>query len=629
MSGLKLEQAKSSNSSVTGGVNRWAVIMLLSVLSVVAIMPAAPFIYQTPDTDASIFLYVGREVAAGRLPYLQAYDHKPPLIFYLDAFGLIIGHGSRWGIWVIELFSLLATTGLAFTLLERYFGRRAAGIACTTMLVNLALVHQRGNLTEEYALPFQFGAIALLAGAERALKPGWRYFLLGVLLGLASSLKQPLAGVGLAIALFLFFKQISQPDWRRLIRNYAWIGAGGLLVWLFWFGLYLSEGIFPEFWEATFLINFGYSSFSTPERVQFLFDALNWMGNTSAFFAGGTLIWMTLLPFLLTHDRRVMPALTSRWVGIGGGVLGLFLLYNGFFRSGLDAYALNQLSAYRVSLIAAGLLVLLVSILIFSQWAASRLKKLLAPVLPDQESPITLPLFVAFIDLPVEIVMATLAGRNFPHYFMPLLPSLAILFGYAVYTLLKVAAPSPAGQVSAYAWLGALLVPVLIPGIIMTEKQMHFRNDRQVEDVAAYVVKNTLPSDPVMQWGITPGVYILSGRNSPTRFFHVNPIFFDGYSGSWHTQRLLADLTAAPPLLIIDAQMARLPLVLTPDGINCEKVKDPVYYSEFTKSRKEEGVVIPQMPQGIGEVYFWICENYSPVASVGELKWQVYRLKGK
>lgn len=310
------------------------------------------------------------------------------------------------------------------------------------------------------------------------------------------------------------------------------------------------------------------------------------------------------------------------------GLLGLFLLYNGLFRSGLDAYALNQLSAYRVTLIAAGLLVLLISILINSGWAALRLKKLFAPVLPDQESPITLPLFVALIDLPVEIALATLAGRNFPHYFMPLLPSLVILFGYAVYTLLTVA-NSPVGRVSAYAWLGALLVPVLVPGIIMTEKQLHSRNDRQVEDVAAYIEQSTLPSDPVMQWGITPGVYILSGRSSPTRFFHVNPIFFDGYSGAWHTQRLLADLTTDPPLLIIDAQMARLPLVLTPDGINCEKVKNPVYYSEFTKGRQEAGVVIPQMPQGIGEVYYWICENYSPVASVGELEWQVYRLKGK
>lgn len=289
MSGSRLEQARGSIHSVVGGINRWAVVVLLSVLSVVAILPAAPFIYQTPDTDASIFLYVGREVASGRLPYLQAYDHKPPLIFYLDAFGLIIGQGSRWGIWAIELFSLLATSWLAFTLLKRYFGRRAAGVACTIMLVNLALVHQRGNLTEEYALPFQFGAIALLAGAERAQKPGWRYFILGVLLGLASSLKQPLAGVGLAIALFLLFKHISRPDWRRLIHGYAWIGAGGLLVWLFWFGLYLAEGIFPEFWEATFLINFGYTSFSTPERVQFFFDALNWMSNTSAFFVGGML----------------------------------------------------------------------------------------------------------------------------------------------------------------------------------------------------------------------------------------------------------------------------------------------------------------------------------------------------
>ncbi len=601
---------------------------LLSVLSIIAIIPAAPFLYQIPDTDASIFLYVGREVAAGRLPYLQVYDHKPPLIFYLNALGWIIGQGTRWGVWALELISLLAATWLAYLFLERYFGRASATLSCAILLVNLALVHQRGNLTEEYALPFQFGALFLLASADQAQKPGWRFFFTGILLGLASSLKQTLAGVGFAMVLYLLFKYLSQRNWRGLLRSYLWIGLGGGLVWAFWCGLYRFEGILPEFWEAAFLMNFGYSSFSTPERVQFLLDALRWMVNSSGFFWGGRLICLTLLPFLLAHARRVLPALSGRLAGAAMGGIGLLLLYNGLFRRGLEAYALNHLSPYRIGLIAAGGLVLLASV----PWIAGQVRhglgERLAPVGSGQVSPLALPLIVALIDLPVEIVLASLAGRNFPHYFLPLLPPLAILFGYAAHFLLS-GATSPRERWMAWAWLGALLLPALVPGIVMTGKQLHVRTDRQVEDVAAYIEAHTLPTDPVMQWGITPGVYIASGRSAPSRFFHVNPLFFDGYNGTWHTQRLLSDLVSTPPLLIIDAKMARLPLVLAQDVNDCVKVKDPGYYSEFTMARQEPGVVIPQMPPGIGDVYYWICENYVPVDQVGELGWQVYRLKGK
>lgn len=610
--------------------SRWVVLALISVLALVAILPAAPFLYQVPDTDASIFLYVGREVAAGQLPYLEAYDHKPPLIFYLDAFGLLAGQGSRWGIWALQLVSLLAAAWLAYFFLERYFGRLAAGLACGVMLVNLALVHQRGNLTEEYALPFQFGVLVLLASADKAQKPGWRYLFLGVLLGLASSLKQPLAGVGIAVAVYLLFKYLSRQDWRSLVRSYLWVGAGVMLVWLFWFGLYLFEGIFPEFWEAAFLMNFGYSSFSTPDRIQFLLDAFRWMvsGPGSGFFVGGMLAWLTLPLYLLANDWRFLPALSSRLVGMMVGAVGLLLLYNGLFRSGLEMYAANQLSSYRVGLIVLGVLVLAGSIPLVAGRARPYLEKLLTSLLPGQDSPITLPLVVALVDLPVEIGLAALAGRNFPHYFMPLLPSLVIIFGYAAHLLLSVRS-SPAGKATAYAWMGALLIPVLVPGIMATGKQLQPRGDRQVEDAAAYIEAHTLPSDTVMQWGITPGVYILSGRSAPSRFFHVNPIFFDGYSGTFHTERLLTDLVSNPPLLIIDAKMSRLPLVLTLDRKDCPKVKDPAYYVEFTRARQEPGVVIPQMPPGIGDVYYWICENYAPADIVGELEWQVYRLEGK
>ncbi len=609
-----------------GSAGDWVLLGIVGVLAIVAILPASPALYQTPNNDASIFLYAGRQVLAGDLPYRDVYDHKPPLIFYLNAAGLFLGGGSRWGVWVIELISLLSASVLAFFFLRRYFGRFPAALACAAMLTNLALVFERGNLTEEYALPFQFGALFLLSGMGKT-GPRLRFFLLGILLGLASSFKQTMAGTGAALAIFLFLDRAAARDWRRLAGEYLAIGLGAAAVWLAWFGYYALIGIFPDFWEASFLMNFGYSSHSLAERLQSARDAFSWLAGSSGFFAGGMLIWLTALPYLLLHDGRVRRFLTGRITGAVLALVGLILLYNGLFRAGLVLYELSSLSPYRVGLIAAGVAFIALGVVFLAGLAAKKTSSWLAPFYVPGNSELALPLVIALVDLPVEFALAILGGWNFPHYFMPLLPSLAILFGYALWFALE-GAPSPGRRLLAYAWAAALLLPVFLPGVRMTVKELHRRGDRQIEEAAAYLQANTGPGDPVYQWGNATGIYILSGRSSSSRFFMANPLFFDGYTGLWHTSRLLSDLSENPPIYIIDTQMTRLPLVTAPGWQNCESVKDPAYYQTFEETRKGPEDIIPQLPQGMSEVYYWICQNYAPSDSIGELGWQVYRWKG-
>lgn len=646
-------------------------LIVVLALVLVALLPASPILYRTPNNDYSIFFYAGREMVNGQMLYRDVYDHKPPLIFLINAAGVLLGGGGgtaggRWGVWALQLVSLAAAMVMAYRFLERYFGRLPALVALAAVLLNLAFIHERGNLTEEYAYPFQFGALFLLSGAiygrqaERRL--AGRFFGIGLLLGLASSLKQTMAGIGAAMVVSLVFETLSPRAnasspaanfgrWRDLLWSLFWIATGAAAIWLVWFAIFAAAGILPEFWEAVFLMNFGVSDHSTPERLRTLQEAFGWLTGSSGFFLGGMLIWLTVIPFLVLEDNRVLPILTGRLAGAGIAGLGLLLLYNGLFRSGLDLYAFADLSPYRFGLIAIGLALVGLSVLltrssrrIKSSWEAWQLEvhqeqTSAARQLCAARSDLTFPLVIALVDLPVAFGLAILTGRNFPHYFMPLIPSLAILFAYGIHTLVQAAA-SPARRGLVYAWLAALMLPVFVPGLQMTLQQLHPRGDRQVEDVAAYLQANTRQGEPVLQWGIAPAVYILADRNAPTRFFFANPLFFDGYSGEWHTSRLLADLQARPPAVIVDTMMARLPLVTapgtsgsagTPGSVgwqDCDQVQDPAYYQAFLEARRGAQETVPQFPAGMGDVYQWICQNYQPVEVVGELNWQMYRLKG-
>ena len=259
-----------------------------------------------------------------------------------------------------------------------------------------------------------------------------------------------------------------------------------------------------------------------------------------------------------------------------------------------------------------------------ARWSAR-----LAQLAPEPAHRLGLPLIVALVDLPVQLWLSSLSGNNFAHYFMMPLPAVTILVAFAVYALQHMLHPA-LGQPMRRVWLLLLLLPVFLPGMYETRDRIGPYDDRQVRQVVDYIQANSQPGDRVLQWGTAAMLNLLSERDTPTRYFFADPLFVDGYSGLLQSQTLLRELQAHPPLLIINEGMVNLPLI-TADPQHCSQVRDPNYYQAVLRERQKIKVdeVIPDMPEGMGDVYEWICQNYIPQGPVGELGWNVYRLKGK
>lgn len=63
-------------------------------MGLVFLLFASP--YTTPlnpyyGYDSAVFMVLGKGVAAGKLPYLDLYDNKGPMIFYINALGYLLG----------------------------------------------------------------------------------------------------------------------------------------------------------------------------------------------------------------------------------------------------------------------------------------------------------------------------------------------------------------------------------------------------------------------------------------------------------------------------------------------------------------------------------------------------------
>jgi hypothetical protein len=134
-------------------------VMLLMGVSVFVLLqsPLSPGSIQYPDADSSLYLYTGLQLFDGNMPYRDVFDFHGPLIFLIDALGLLIGSSS--GVWLVEVHVLIATLLLVFFMLRHSTDPITALLVCLALAMLAGYSLQGGNQIEEYTLLFQVLAL--------------------------------------------------------------------------------------------------------------------------------------------------------------------------------------------------------------------------------------------------------------------------------------------------------------------------------------------------------------------------------------------------------------------------------------------------------------------------------------
>ncbi len=105
-----------------------------------------------PSRDSGVFLYVGWRFLNGDIPYRDVWDHKPPLIYFVDALGLTFTPHSLWGVWFLQIIFIFFTLFFIYKLLDKS-SKSTLALAGTVILTSgLLTILEKGNVTEEYAL---------------------------------------------------------------------------------------------------------------------------------------------------------------------------------------------------------------------------------------------------------------------------------------------------------------------------------------------------------------------------------------------------------------------------------------------------------------------------------------------
>jgi hypothetical protein len=234
--------------------------ILLGMLVGMVLLPNAPTYEENPTRDSGVFLYIGQQIVNGQMPYVDIWDHKPPMIYYINALGLLIGRGTAWGVLFLELLSLCFAVTLGYRLISQAFGILPALFASVAWLMSLVSLLHRGNFTEEFALPLQFAALHLFWQAQkRSPHPGYG-FAVGVTGALAFLLKPNSIGLWLSILLFWLVSRISLRRWHSLLRDLATIALGAMSILLVAVIYFAAHGAIVPLWDQVFRYNMAYSA---------------------------------------------------------------------------------------------------------------------------------------------------------------------------------------------------------------------------------------------------------------------------------------------------------------------------------------------------------------------------------
>jgi 4-amino-4-deoxy-L-arabinose transferase-like glycosyltransferase len=228
----------------------------------------------------------------------------------------------------------------------------------------------------------------------------------------------------------------------------------------------------------------------------------------------------------------------------------------------------------------------------------------------------------ALIWIVIELLLASISGRPYDHYFLMLLPPMALLTASLVAELLSFPL-TPANvrrRVRSPAIIAALFALVMLRPLVgnlvlraRTTGIVPPRASSQVVQTADYVRAHSDPADPLLVWGLSGGVYFLAQRPPASRFLFAFPLLTRTYGDSVAPD-FLSELRRSPPAIIVDA-------AVSDESAPPLSQWDPAWHFP----RLSWYAPLRTMTSSLRPFYDFVARNYTPVAKVGPEQWTVYR----
>ena len=265
-----------------------------------------------PAEDSSVFLYIGKRMTEGKIPYRDLFDHKGPILYFIEYFGVKISKTDYTGVWLLEVLNILITI-----IFMRRLGRVVSGRDSSAFLAVLFCVGacgwkiwQGGNFTEEFALPWiTLAAVVFFPFIKTGIYRQDEIVLLGVGFAVVFLLRANMIAIWVALMPLALFFLIRDKRFSDITKCLVLFLLGIIIVMLPVFIYSLQTKSTEAMWRNYILFNISYTDgvSSLAERLHLVlyFCKILWPGvfaivATLLFHPREKILWANLLFFIIS-----------------------------------------------------------------------------------------------------------------------------------------------------------------------------------------------------------------------------------------------------------------------------------------------------------------------------------------
>jgi hypothetical protein len=487
-----------------GRPRRGHVFLLIGLLIVTVLvsLPQLPSI-KAQGRDSGVFAYTAEMMLQGKVPYRDTWDHKPPLIYVINALAFAFFGANRWTLWLVEVLFFYGTSLLVWGLLRVVYHR--PGLAVFGTLIFMFQAHHprlvgTANYTESYALLWQ--ALCLLIGYSFLQQPNNRMaFGIGLVSGLAFLTKQNIVSVALTFIPAVLVTR--HPILRAGRQRWTWLGAmvlGGLIPLAVTALLFLAFGALAEAFDAIMIASTVLHS---------------WYNDGSA------PLWITIGNTLKSRAIQVT-----------------MLPLSPFAAAGLVIAIRNTRERFRP------------------------LSSKRGEQSPDQT---TFHLWVAFTFL-LDMTLANLSNRAYDHYYITPMLAFVLLIVLALSRPLCIGRTPAMRNRMSFAIRVYLLMLLLwwLPLAVLSAINTGPFGPVIEHDLTAYIAEHTNPDDTILVWGANSQIYFQAHRRSASRVHYAYPLVAPDYASDADIEAFVSDLETNRPVLIVDTTREKVAKKIVP-----------------------------------------------------------------
>jgi hypothetical protein len=248
--------------------------------------------------DKEIFKYGGFLIKKGNILYKDFFDHKPPLIFFINYLGVLLGN---WGLWFIDTLLVLFAS-LQFLKLNKSYSIQypwALPILFNLILRNHFISFGIG-MTREYTAIFLLIGFCIILSQSK-----YKWYLLGLITAIIFFFQQEQVIILIPFILYnLYQDRYKGIRWVKSIISFSGGFITVLLPLLFYF---YFNGALKDFWYCAFEFNNAwYITESHPGIIRQLITIKNYTYSIGLDTLILLCVIMTIVAVIIGHERKIL-----------------------------------------------------------------------------------------------------------------------------------------------------------------------------------------------------------------------------------------------------------------------------------------------------------------------------------